>query len=53
MGLVNCFNISFTYVNNWKLNSDYLGGYKIGYELLPINGIITFVGLILISRKQN
>ena len=22
-------------------------------ELLPINGMITFIGLILISRKQN
>ena len=28
-----------------------LGGYKIGYELLPINGLITFLGLILIRRK--
>ena len=36
-----------------NINPDYLGGYKIGYELLPINGIITFVGLILISREQN
>ena len=36
-----------------NLNSDYLGGYKVGYELLPINGMITFIGLILISRKQN
>ena len=34
-----------------NINSDYLGGYVIGYELLPINGIMTFVGLILISRK--
>ena len=36
-----------------NLNSYYLGGYKVGYELLPINGIITYIGLILISRKQN
>tara|TARA_S200000501_G_C20486909_1_gene596478 strand:- start:22 stop:627 length:606 start_codon:yes stop_codon:yes gene_type:complete len=36
-----------------NINPDYLGGYKVGYELLPINGIITFMGLILISRKQN
>ena len=34
-----------------NINSDYLGGYVIGYELLPINGLMTFVGLILISRK--
>ena len=36
-----------------NINPDYLGGYKVGYELLPINGMITFMGLILISRKQN
>ena len=28
-----------------------IGNYKIGYELLPINGLITFIGLILIRRK--
>ena len=28
-----------------------LGGYVVGYELLPINGLITFIGLILIRRK--
>ena len=28
-----------------------LGGYVIGYELLPINGLLTFIGLILIRRK--
>lgn len=30
-----------------------LGGYVVGYELLPINGILTFLGLILIRRKQH
>ena len=34
-----------------NIDSNYLGGYKIGYELLPINGLITFIGLILIRRK--
>ena len=34
-----------------NLDPTYLGGYKIGYELLPINGLITFLGLILIRRK--
>ena len=34
-----------------NLDSTYLGGYKIGYELLPINGFITFLGLVLIRRK--
>lgn len=29
-----------------------LNGYKFGYELLIINGILTFSGLMLISKKQ-
>jgi Na+/proline symporter len=29
------------------------GSYKIGIELLPINGAITFLGLMLISSKSN
>ncbi|WP_431158398.1 sodium:solute symporter [Winogradskyella poriferorum] len=28
-----------------------LGGYTLGYELLPINGLITFIGLLLIRTK--
>ena len=34
-----------------NIDSSFLGGYQIGYELLPINGLITFFGLILIRRK--
>ena len=34
-----------------KIPADDLGGYFIGYELLPINGLLTFIGLILIRRK--
>ncbi len=34
-----------------NLDPQYLGGYKIGYELLPLNGLLTFIGLILIRRK--
>lgn len=30
-----------------------LGGYQVGYELLPINGLITFIGLILIRSKKD
>ncbi|WP_340065392.1 sodium:solute symporter [Ascidiimonas aurantiaca] len=29
----------------------WLGGYEIGYELLILNGLLTFTGLILIRRK--
>ncbi|MDG1393778.1 MAG: sodium:solute symporter [Flavobacteriaceae bacterium] len=34
-----------------KIPSGFLGGYVIGYELLPLNGLLTFLGLILIRRK--
>ena len=34
-----------------NLDKETLYGYEFGYELLPINGLITFLGLILISRK--
>tara|TARA_B100001093_G_scaffold140734_1_gene133240 strand:- start:3009 stop:4466 length:1458 start_codon:yes stop_codon:yes gene_type:complete len=34
-----------------NIPSSSIGNYKIGYELLPINGLITFIGLILIRRK--
>ena len=34
-----------------QIPSTSLGGYKIGYELLPLNGLLTFCGLVLIRRK--
>ena len=34
-----------------NLSSDTLNGYEIGYELLPLNGLITFIGLFLIRKK--
>ncbi|WP_282136261.1 sodium:solute symporter [Seonamhaeicola maritimus] len=34
-----------------SIPDDKLGGYVLGYELLPINGLLTFIGLILIRRK--
>lgn len=40
-----------TYVIN--ANSEaWLGGYKFGFELLILNGALTFVGLLLISKKS-
>jgi len=33
-------------------SSDWFGGYQIGYELLLINGVLTFSGLLAISRKD-
>ncbi len=35
-----------------NLPTEWLGGYVIGYELLPINGLITFMGLWLIRDKK-
>lgn len=34
-----------------NIPAENLGGYVVGYELLPINGLLTFLGLILIRRK--
>ena len=34
-------------------SADLFGGYKIGYELLVINGMLTFLGLLAISRPQS
>ena len=34
-----------------QIPAEYLGGYEIGYELLPLNGLLTFFGLVLIRRK--
>tara|TARA_B110000971_G_C19712514_1_gene364921 strand:- start:228 stop:596 length:369 start_codon:yes stop_codon:yes gene_type:complete len=34
-----------------NIPAENLGGYVIGYELLPLNGLFTFIGLILIRRK--
>ncbi|WP_424989381.1 sodium:solute symporter [Flagellimonas sp.] len=31
----------------------YLGGYQVGYELLPLNGLLTFIGLWLIRTKKS
>ncbi|RZM01264.1 MAG: hypothetical protein EOO88_58025 [Pedobacter sp.] len=33
-----------------KYAKDFLGGYQIGIELLIINGLLTFLGLYLISK---
>ena len=36
-----------------QIPSSALGGYEIGYELLPLNGLLTFIGLVLIRRKED
>ncbi|MGC6437960.1 MAG: sodium:solute symporter [Flavobacteriaceae bacterium] len=34
-----------------QISPELIGGYVVGYELLPLNGILTFIGLILIRRQ--
>ncbi|MBT8255775.1 MAG: sodium:solute symporter, partial [Bacteroidia bacterium] len=36
-----------------NIPADSLGGYQVGYELLPINGALTFLGLVLIRSKKD
>jgi len=36
-----------------QVDPKYLGGYIVGYELLPLNGLMTFIGLWLIRKKEN
>ncbi|MCL6275643.1 sodium:solute symporter [Muricauda sp. 2012CJ35-5] len=49
--LVCCLSVILIYVLA-NIPSDYLGGYVLGYELLPLNGLLTFFGLWLIRRKD-
>ena len=36
-----------------NIPAENLGGYVVGYELLPLNGLFTFLGLILIRSKKS
>ncbi len=35
-----------------QIDSAYLGGYQVGYELLPLNGLLTFIGLWFIRQRS-
>lgn len=35
-----------------NIPTDWIGGYQLGYELLPLNGLLTFLGLWLIRKKK-
>jgi len=41
-----------SYILN-KYSVQLFSGYQIGFEILIVNGLITFLGLILIRRKQH
>ncbi len=36
-----------------QIPAKFLGGYQIGYELLPLNGLFTFIGLLAIRKTTN
>ena len=48
--MVALVSVSIVYMLG-SIPPSYIGGYVIGYELLPLNGLLTFLGLILIRRK--
>ncbi|MFI1745773.1 sodium:solute symporter [Thalassobellus sediminis] len=48
--LITLISVIFSYIIG-KIPAEQIGGYVIGYELLIINGLITFLGLILIRTK--
>lgn len=50
--LVAIASVALTY-GITKIPSEFLGGYQFGYELLIVNGLFTFLGLILIRGKQH
>jgi SSS family transporter len=50
--LVSILSVLIVYIIG-HVPSEYLGGYIIGYELLPLNGLLTFIGLILIRTKKD
>ncbi|WP_027136941.1 sodium:solute symporter [Gaetbulibacter saemankumensis] len=41
-----------SYIIN-EYSAEILNGYQIGFEILLINGLLTFLGLVLIRRKQH
>lgn len=48
--LVAVLSVVITYIIG-NIPAAYLGGYEFNYELLILNGAITFLGLVLIRRK--
>jgi hypothetical protein len=43
--------ITSYFINAYSV--DLLNGYQIGFEILIVNGILTFLGLLLISKKTD
>jgi Na+/proline symporter len=50
--LIAIISVALTFLIN-KNSVDWLGGYIFGFELLALNGLITFIGLFLVRRSSN
>jgi len=48
--LVSIISVIITYIIG-SIPPEYIGGYHFNYELLIVNGALTFIGLVLIRRK--
>ncbi|PZD77274.1 sodium:solute symporter [Mesonia sp. K7] len=48
--LIAVLSVAITFMLG-KIPTEWIGGYQFNYELLVINGLITFLGLVLIRRK--
>jgi SSS family transporter len=49
--MVSIISVLLCYVLKFH-SATLLGGYKFGYELLLFNGLFTFIGLLIISKKK-
>lgn len=49
--IVAIISVVLTYLINAN-SVEFLGGYEFGYELLILNGLLTFLGLLLIKKKD-
>lgn len=50
--LISLISVVITFIVG-NLPPEFLGGYRFNYELLILNGAITFLGLILVRRKHD
>jgi Na+/proline symporter len=50
--LIAIISVVITFIIN-KYSEQWLGGYIFGFELLPLNGLITFIGLLLTRKSTN
>ncbi|MCF6213679.1 MAG: sodium:solute symporter [Flavobacteriaceae bacterium] len=49
--LIAILSVVLTYIVNAN-STQWLGGYVFGFELLALNGLITFIGLLIIKTKK-